>query len=182
MLALQYDITKEDYVSFYTYVFWEQGKKRRRLNFLKQAGFLILFLVVLYFAGGRGSFNYISIIIYGMIFFSVVLPLLNGKNSIVKNAEKITDDEENASIFSTYRLVATDASLLIITNFVETKLFWSAIIKKSETDTHYFLFENAMQAIIIPKRACRNEEERVALSKLLSRNLSMDAEFNQLLT
>ena len=39
-----------------------------------------------------------------------------------------------------------------------------------------------MQAIIIPKRACKNEEERVALSKILSRNLSMDAEFNQLLT
>ena len=182
MVALQYDITKEDYISFYTFVFWEEGKKKRRLNSLKQAIFLIVFLLLLYFAVGRGSFNYISIIIYGLIFFSVILPLLNGKNAIVKNAQKITDNEENASIFTTYHLVATDADLIIKNHFVETKYFWNAIITKSETATHYYLFENAMEAIIIPKRACKNEEERVALSKILSRNLSMDAEFNQLLT
>ncbi len=182
MLSLQYDITKEDYISFYTFVFWEEGKRKRRLNYVKQSVYLLLFLIVLYFVGGRGGFNYISIIIYGLIFFSVVLPLFNGKNSIIKNAEKITDDPDNASIFTKYNLVATDADLFIQNDFLQTTYFWKSIIKKSETDNHYFLFENAMQAIIIPKRACKNEEERVALRKILSRNLSMDAEFNQLLT
>ncbi len=182
MVALQYDITREDYVSFYTFVFWEDGKRKRKINFLKQGGFLLFFLLVLYFVGGRGGFNNISILIYAMIFLSVVLPSLTGKNSIIKNAEKITDDPENASIFTTYNLVATDTDLILKNNFVETRYFWKAIIKKSETSSHYFLFENAMQAIIIPKRACKNEEERLALSKILSRNLSIDAEFNQLLT
>ena len=65
--------------------------------------------------------------------------------------------------------------------FTETKYFWNAIIKKTETDTHYFLFENSLQAIIIPKRACKSEEEKLALRKVLSRNLSLDAEFNQIL-
>jgi hypothetical protein len=182
MVSLQYDITKADYVSFYTFIFWEEGKKKRRLNFLKQAGFLLIFLGILYFAGGRGSFNFLSITIYAVIFFSVMLPLLNGKHAIIKNAEKITDDAENASIFTSYNLVATDTDLFIKNSFVETRYFWNAIIKKSETNTHYFLFENALQAIIIPKTACRNEEERLALSKILSKNLTIDAEFNQMLT
>ena len=182
MVSLQYDITKEDYVSFYTFVFWEEGKKKRKLNFLKQGIFLLIFLVILFYASGRGSFNTLSITIYALIFFSVVLPLLNGKNAIIKNAEKITDDADNATIFTTYKLVATDADLFVKNNFVETKYFWNAIIKKSETATHYFLFENALQAIIIPKRACKNGEESLALSKILSRNLSIDSEFNQILT
>ena len=182
MVSIQYDITKEDYVNFYTFVFWEEGKKKRRLNFLKQAGFLSAFLVILYFAGGRASFNTLSISIYALIFFSVVLPLLNGKNAIIRNAEKICDDVENESIFTTYNLVASDGELIIKTKFTESKYFWHSVIKKSETASHYFLFENAMQAIIIPKRACKNEEEKLALIKILSRNLSIDAEFNQIIT
>ena len=113
MVSLQYDITKEDYVSFYTFVFWEEGKKRRNLNLLKQGSILLAFLVILYFAGGRASFNVLSISIYALIFFSVVLPLFNGKNAIIKNAEKICEDVENESIFTTCNLVATDADLLI---------------------------------------------------------------------
>ena len=182
MVSLQYDITKEDYVSFYTFVFWEEGKKRRNLNLLKQGSILLAFLVILYFAGGRATFNVLSISIYALIFFSVVLPLFNGKNVIIKNAEKICEDAENESIFTSCNLVATDADLLIKNKFIEAKYFWNAIIKKSETSTHYFLFENAMQAIIIPKRACKTEEESLALSKILSKNLSIDAEFNQILT
>jgi len=182
MVSLHYDITNEDYVSFYTFVFWEEGKKKRRLNFLKQAVFLLVFLVILYVAGGRASFNVLSISIYALLFFSLVLPLLNGKNNIIRNAEKICDDVENESIFTTYNFVATDTDLLLKNKFVEAKYFWNAIVRKSETTTHYFLFENAMQAIIIPKRACKNDEEKLALSKLLSRNLSIDAEFNQIIT
>ncbi len=182
MVSLQYIITKEDYISFYTHVFWEEGKKKRRLNFLKQGGFLIAFLFVLYFAGGMGSFNNFSIAIYAFIFISTLLPLLTGKSSIIKSAERIAENPENSSLFTEYHLTATDADLVIKNSITETKYLWKAIIKKTETNTHYFLFENSMQAIIIPKSACKSEEEKLALRKILSRNLSMDAEFNQILT
>jgi hypothetical protein len=182
MVSLQYTITKDDYVSFYSFVFWEEGKKKRRFNYLKQAFFLVLFLSVIYFAGGLGSFNTISITIYALIFLSVVMPLVSGKTNVIKSAEKIADNVQNVSLFTDYNLVATDADLFIKTSYAETKYFWKSIIKKAETDTHYFLFENGIQAIIIPKRAFKNEEEKVALSKILSRNLSLDAEFNQTLT
>ena len=182
MVSLQYTITKEDYISFYTHVFWEEGKKKRRLNFLKQGGFLIAFLLVLYFVGGIGSFNNFSIAIYALIFISTLLPLLTGKSSIIKSAERITENSENSSIFTEYFLTATDAELNIKNSSIETNYLWKAIIKKTETNTHYFLFENSMQALIIPKSACKSEEEKLALKKILSRNLSMDAEFNQILT
>lgn len=182
MMSLQYILTKDDYISFYVQVFWEEGKKKRRINFLKQGGFLIAFLIVLYFAGGMGSFNNFSIAIYALIFLSTLLPLISGKASIIKSAERITENSENSSLFTEYYLTATDGELIIKNSFTTTTYFWRAIIKKTETDTHYFLFENSLQAIIIPKSACKSEEEKLALNKILSRNLSMDAEFNQILT
>ena len=181
MIALKYDITEDDYISFYTHIFWEEGKKKRRINFLKQGGFLIAFLFLLYFFGGIGSFNNLSIAIYALIFLSTFLPLLSGKGAIVRSAKRITENAENSSLFTEYNLLANDAELIIKNRFTETKYFWNAIIKKTETDTHYFLFENSLQAIIIPKSACKSEEEKLALRKVLSRNLSMDAEFNQIL-
>ena len=181
MVSLQYNITKEDYISFYTHVFWEEGKKKRRLNFLKQGGFLITFLIVLYFAGGLGSFNTFSIAIYVLIFTSTLLPLFSGRSSVVRSAEKITDNPQNSSLFTENHLTATDAELNIKNVFVQTNYSWKAIIKKTETDTHYFLFENSLQAIIIPKSACKSEEEKLALRKVLSRNLSLEAELNQIL-
>ena len=181
MVSLHYTITKEDYISFYTHVFWEEGKKKRRLNFLKQGGFLIIFLIVLYFAGGMGSFNSFSVAIYSLIFISTLLPLFSGRSSVVRSAEKITENPENSSLFTEHHFTATDASLHIKNIFAETTYSWNAIIKKTETDTHYFLFENSLQAIIIPKSACKSEEEKLALNKVLSRNLSLDAELNQIL-
>lgn len=181
MVSLQYIITREDYISFYTHVFWEEGKKKRRLNYIKQGVFLLVFLIVLYFAGGLGSFNAISIIIYALIIISTILPLFSGRTSVVKNAERITDNPENSSLFTEYKLTATDTELVVKNIFAETRYTWKAIIKKTETDTHYFLFENSLQAIIIPKNACKNEEEKLALSKIFSRNLSLDAEFNQII-
>lgn len=180
MVSLNYTLTKDDYIKFYTHVFWEEGKKKRRVNFLKQGFFLITFLIVLYFAGGLGSFNNFSIAIYSLIFLSTLLPLISGKSSIIRSAEKIADNPDNDSLFTDYNLTATDSELLIKTEFTETKYYWKAIIKKTETDSHYFLFENSLQAIIIPKSACKSEEEKLALSKVLSRNLSLDAEFNQI--
>lgn len=179
MVSLKYILTKDDYIKFYTHVFWEEGKKKRRINFLKQGGFLITFFIVLYFAGGTGSFNNFSIAIYSLIFLSTLLPLISGRASIIRNAKKIADNPENDSLFTEYNVTAIDSELLIKTEFAETKYFWKAIIKKTETDTHYFLFENSLQAIIIPKSACKSEEEKLALSKVFSRNLSLDAEFNQ---
>ncbi len=182
MLSLQYILTKDDYISFYVQIFWEEGKKKRRLNFLKQGGFLIAFLIVLYFAGGMGTFNNFSIAIYAFIFLSTLLPILSGKASVIRSAEKINENPENSSLFTQYYFTATDSELIIKNSFTETKYFWKAIIKKTETNTHYFLFENSLQAIIIPKSACKSEQEKLALSKILSRNLSIEAEFNQILS
>lgn len=181
MVSLQYIISREDYISFYTHVFWEEGKKKRRINYIKQGGILIAFLIILYFAGGLGSFNSISIAIYALIFISTILPFFSGKLSVIKSAERITDNPENSNLFTEHKLSATDAELIVKNIFTETKYTWKAVIKKTETDTHYFLFENALQAIIIPKSACKSEEEKLALAKLFSRNISLEAEFNQIL-
>ncbi len=53
---------------------------------------------------------------------------------------------------------------------------WKAVVRKTETETYFFLFINSIQAIIIPKRAFDNKDEKAEFKKMLSKHISLDAE------
>ncbi len=180
MVSLHYRITKDDYVHFYTYVVWDAGdkKKARRKSILKQIGFVLVFLAVYYFVGGFRYLNKISFIIILLMFGTSLLPLIGGRTGADKQAEEIADDPENASVFVDNFLTAGDSGLEIKNEISETKYSWAAFIKKSETEEHYFLFLNSIYAIIIPKRVFNNKEEHAEFNKILTKNLSLQAEVN----
>ncbi len=181
MISLHYTVTKEDYGSFYTFVMWgaSDRKKQRIKNILKQTGFVLVFLLVYYFAGGFTYINNTTIIIILLMFATSFIPLFGSKANIDKQIEEITEDIDNNSLFEETFLSASDTGLNIKTTAVDVKYEWIAIIKKNESPDYYFLFVNAMQAIIIPKRAFKNNEEKTAFDKILSRNLSFEAELKE---
>ena len=181
MISLHYTITKKDYGSFYTFVMWgAAGRKKQRIkNILKQTGFVLLFLLVYYFSGGFKYITNFTIIIILLMFATSFIPLFGSKANIDKQVEEITEDIDNNSIFEETFLSASDTGLNIKTTTANVKYEWLAIIRKNETTDFYFLFLNAMQAIIIPKRAFKNKEENTAFDKILSRNLSFEAELKE---
>jgi hypothetical protein len=183
MITIQYTLSKDDYVNYYTYMYWDaKDRKRKRLrNMIKQAGFFCLFSSVLFFSGLYGRINKISIAVFLLFFAGAFLPMLTGRNQMVKQAEAIADDPDNFSIFNETTLTASDTEIHLKNIIVDSRLKWDAVIKKTETPNYYFLFLNAMQAIIIPKRAFKNTDEQHAFDKILSRNLSLDAELKDAL-
>jgi hypothetical protein len=178
MITIHYTLSKDDYVNYYTYMYWDaKEKKRKRLrNMIRQAGFFCLFSSIIFFSGLYGRINKISIAVFMLFFAGAFLPLITGRNQMVKQAEAIADDPDNFSIFNETILTASDTELCLKNIIVDSKLKWDAVIKKTETSNYYFLFLNAMQAIIIPKKAFKNIEEQQTFDKILSRNLSLDAE------
>jgi hypothetical protein len=178
MITIQYTLSKDDYVNYYTYMYWDaKDRKRKRLrNMIKQGGFFCLFSSVLFFSGVYGRMNKISISVFVLFFAATFLPMLTGRNQMVKQAEAIADDPDNFSIFNETTLTASDTEISLKNIIVDSKLKWNAVIKKTETANYYFLFLNAMQAIIIPKSAFKKIDEQEAFDKILSRNLSLDAE------
>lgn len=180
-ISLQYTITKEDYAFYYDYAMWSSGKrkKQRLQSILKQIGFVAVFLGVYFFAGGFTYLSKYSILIILLMFGTSFLSLLGSKNAIDKQLAEFTENEDNANIFVETFLTATETDIRIKSNFQESTLKWKAIINKAEINTHYFLFTNAVQALIIPKRAFINNDQKNAFDKILSRTLMLDAQIKQ---
>jgi YcxB-like protein len=183
MITLNYTIEKQDYVAFYTYVNWNAKGRKKQLwkSILSQVSSVFVYGIILYSWGNFGKHTNAVYLILFLILGLCFLPLINGKNQIMSQAIKIAGDPDNASFITNYSLIANETELQIKTPFTDSKINWRIFIKKIETDLHYFLFENAMQAIIIPKRAFANNEEKITFDKILSRNLSLDAEIKDAL-
>jgi YcxB-like protein len=182
-LTLHYTITKEDYVSYYTYMYWDEpSRKRKRINnILKQVGIFSLVVSILFFSKVNIFINIFSLPVFVILLISTFLPLLTGRSLMVKQANGLADNPDNESIFKEVMLNANDEKLFVKSTLIEAVYNWKAFIKKTETEKYYYLFQNSMQAIIIPKRAFINNEEKIAFDKILSRNLSLDAEIKDAL-
>ena len=178
MVSLHYKLTKEDYVSFYTYVMWDAGylRKKRAKNIIKQLGIVSVFIGVLYFSGVFRYLSTITLTIILLMFATSVIPLFTGRSSADKEAKQIAEDPDNHAIFDDTILQSADDGVHLKTENAETRYTWKAIIKKTETAEYYFLFINAIQAIIIPKRVFGNNNEKAEFQKILLKNLSLDAE------
>ncbi|MEJ7610452.1 MAG: YcxB family protein [Ferruginibacter sp.] len=178
MVSLHYTITKDDYVNFYTHVMWDAAdrKRSRMKSILKQVGFVGVFMGIYWFVGGFRFMNNISVIIILLMFATSLLPLMTGRSGIRRNAEDIADDPENASVFTDNYLTASDAGMHIKTAVSDNNYSWKAIVRKTETSSYYFLFLNAIHAIIIPKKVFGSMEALSEFNKLLSKNLSLEAE------
>ena len=183
MVSLHYTLAKEDYVNFYTYVMWDAGdrKRSRTKSIMKQVVFVLIFMVIYYLAGGFRFMNNISVIIIVLMFATSLLPLIGGRPGIRRSAEDIADDPENASVFSDNFLTASDTGMHIKTTNSDNNYTWKAIVRKTETGAYYFLFLNAIHAIIIPKKVFDNNEALSEFRKLLSRNLSMEADLKDVI-
>jgi hypothetical protein len=164
-------------------MYWDEpSRKRKRINsILKQVGTFFLVVSILFFLNNRALINIFSLPIFILILGSTLLPLFTGRSQMVKQASEIADNPDNDSIFKAIILSAEENELVIKSALVESKYNWKGFTKKTETEKYFYLFQNAMQAIIIPKRAFKNIEEQQAFDKILSRNLSLDAELKDAL-
>jgi hypothetical protein len=183
MITIQYTLSKDDYVSYFTYIYWdEKGRKRKRLkNLFKQLFFLLLFTLVMFYTGSfRSNLKFVVPILL-LIFGTSTISFISGKSDLESQAKSIADNPENESLFLETFLNISDSELQIKNKLIASTYQWSAFVNKIETDTYYFLFENSLQAIVIPKRAFKNNDEKMAFDKILSRNLSLEAELKDAL-
>jgi YcxB-like protein len=179
-INLQYHILKDDYAAFYNYNMWASSKqkKQRYYNIAKQVVTAAFYLAIYYYAFKISFSQSYILIAIGIYIIVTILSLFSNKNALDKQLRKFLDHADNQNIFVETILIANYAELWLKTDFSESKIKWNAIVNKVETDTHYFLHTNNVQAIIIPKRAFINNEQKIAFDKILSGTLSLTAQLN----
>ena len=180
-VSTQYNFTKEDYTAYYHHVMWSSGakKKERINNLLKTLGNIVVFGAIFYYASGRQFSFTIIIPVFILIFGLSAISLFLYKTKLDKQLEAFLENEENKNIFISNSLFANEQELTIKTEFVQHTYRWKSFINKVEIDTHYFLFINAVQAIIIPKKAFINNDEKIAFDKILSSTLPLEIQLKQ---
>lgn len=183
MVSFKYALTKEDYINYYTYVSWDApGNKKKRLFYYgRQALTLLLFLFAFYYTGLFQRNTTFILIISGFLIGTGLLSLLGVRTNAMREAERATNDPSNVSFFINTDVVVSEVGISIKSDLKETLYKWPSIIKRLESRNYYFLFHNAVQAIIIPKRVFISTSEKAAFEKLLAQNLTLDAEVSHLL-
>ena len=182
MVSLKYALTKEDYMNYYTYIMWDSpGNKRKRLMYyVRQILPILLFLAAFYYTGLLQRQSNFILLIVGFLFLTTLLSVMGIRSNTMRQAEKIASEPDNDPIFLETQLTASEKGLQLSDSVSETHYQWKAVIRKLESRNYYFLFVNALQAIIIPKRVFHSADERLQFDRLLSQYLSFDAEVQHL--
>ncbi len=183
MISLQYAISKKDYINFFTYIMWDapENRKKKTIYYTKQIVPLVIFILAFYFTGIFDRDSKFILLILGFIFLTSLLSLIGVRTNTMRQAEKFTDNPVNSSIFLPFTMVISVTGISIKSALIESKYQWNSFIKKQESEEYYFLFTSSVQAIIIPKKVFEHTEQRLQFEKLLSQQLSFDAEIGHLI-
>lgn len=182
MIALNITLTREDYVTFYTYVSWDSPENRnKRIRFyVRQLIPLAVFLFAFYYTGiFRRDSTFILIFGVAMV-ATAVLSLMSARSTLKRQAEKVSTNPDNESIFRERQYIFSETGILIKDPLMQSTVQWAAIIRKVESQNYYILFLNGIQALILPKRAFTSQEQQQQFERLLSQQLSMEAEMGHL--
>jgi hypothetical protein len=179
VIQFQYTITKEDYINFYTYVFWDakENRKKRIYYYIRQLLPLAVFVFAFYYTGlldRSGGFIYIVI---GLLVVTSLLSFMNVRSNVTRSAEKLTENKENASLFEEKSIEISEKGIILKSALVESSYRWPSIIRKTETREYYYLYTSAIYALIIPKRCFPSPTDRANFDKLLVQQLSFQADF-----
>ncbi len=183
MITLQFSLTKEDFVNYHSYVMWDapENKRKKIKYYTRQLIPILIFIAAFYYTGIFERNNKFILLISGFILLTSLLSLLGIRSNTIKQAEKTATDPNNNSIFLETTMTVSRNGITTKDELTETIFQWKAFIKKQESEKYYFLFTSSIQAIIIPKRVFKNRDENIQFEKLLSQNLSFDAEIGHLI-
>ncbi len=182
MLSYQFAITREDYVNYYTYVMWDapENKKKRNFYYAKQLLPIVFFFLAFYYTGLFDRNSLFILVIAGFLLLTSLMSLFGVRTNMQKQAERVASNPANSQIFLMTTLMVSESGLSVKDELTELKYQWKAFVKKQESAHYYFLFVNAMQAVIIPKRIFSSTEDRLQFDKLLEQHLSLEAEIGHL--
>lgn len=174
-MTLQYYLTFNDYLEFNYYYLWSRPERKsyRIANSLTPLFMLILLMYLIkglnfdLYGLGELVFLCLGIILYFLMPFIVKR---NYKNSI----KRMMESGKNKTLLGTKSIILEDDKLTEVTAYSLSTLSWEAFECLKENKDYLFLFQNANQAIIIPKRILASDLEAENLKLLIDNRLKSE--------
>lgn len=181
MLVLKYHLTEEEYFDYNYYTAWAAPEKKGyRIRYYLRVFLLYAGVAILFIIGSHSQQMAVDFTVFGVIAITyfLLVPWLIRK-SISRRVKDILRQPENQHVLGEAEVVLMDTGILDKDAASESKYTWDAIVRKAETPFCYYLYTNSHHAIVIPKRAVRNAEEKKELERLLNQHLSLTSEFSE---
>ena len=179
MVAVSFHLTEEEFFDFNYYTSWAAPERRKYRLFYYGKVFLLYFLVAaLYIVTNHTSQLLIDFAIFsiiGLVYFLLIPYLI--KRSIRRRVRGMLAAKENEHILQESQVILDETGIYDKDIVSESRYEWEAIVRKSETETTFYLYTNSYHAIVIPKRALANSSELASLRKMLDTNLPLSSEF-----
>jgi len=179
-MVFSYQFTEDDYFEFWYYSTWQGSwnNKKRRNYYFRVIFFTALTIAFLLYTlkNSYKSDILITFFILGALY--VCFLFLMVKNNFREAVKKIYTNPYNSNFFCKTELSFDETGITMKNEFSETRYTWHAIVKKSSTHKHYFLYLSQMTALIIPKRIFKSEAEKESFEKILAQYLPLQAELS----
>lgn len=180
-MTIRYKLTQADLFNFNYYTEWASpDKKNFRINYcLSYLTIPLIFVfVILTFGEPQNEIKNLIVLLVIAVIMSILI-IYSSIDKFRRRIRKIYSDENNFAFYLEEELILDSSNIIARNEISESRLGWSAIVKKVETTSYFYLYLNTQQAIIIPKSVL-NSEELGQLKTILSENLSVKAEFNSI--
>lgn len=159
-MEITYTLTEDDYIKFNLY-HTKQSETVQKNLFIQRIIGPILFIM---FAIIFGLFSNLSLI--GLLITFSILSVLwyffypaYFYNLITRNVEKTIREGNNDTVLGQQQLIFKEDELVNLTLFGKTAVKWQGITELKEDEDYFYLYNSAVSAYIIPKRALRASDD-----------------------
>jgi len=179
MIIIRCTLTQNDLFSFTYYTEWSApDKSSHRINYyLSWLLVPFAFAFILIISKSRQIELRELFIIAGIAFAMWLFLVFYSVETYRKRIRKLYSEKANSDLLLPKEIMIDNSGITERNENSECRLWWTAFIKKVETNEYFYLYSNGMQGIIIPKRYL-TQEEITEIKLLLSRHLSLGAEFD----
>jgi hypothetical protein len=184
----KYSMTEDEFADFSAYTSWLapwQSKTRKVFlfrTFISCAIMMIATIIILdKIDPPRRKSNTTLVILIGVINTIVTaLAYYQAPNGIRKRARKLIQDEDNRHIMDENELSINNESIVNTEKKSTVRFGWDSIIRYAVTKDAFYLYINSLQALIIPKRLFKDQQEIQSFDQFVTANVSLTVSFRSM--
>lgn len=168
-MDIEFDFEIDDWMALHDHTLRESKQfKKSKLIVVSMMPLMMASIITIDFL--RGKVNTVLVVIFTIlsILWVIFYPKRMHKRAIKKTRE-ILENGDNSGVLGKNKLTLNENGIIHSLPDSEQIIKWSGIKRLVDTETHYFLFDSAVSAIIIPKQKIENDLEQ--LDQLLKSKL-----------
>jgi hypothetical protein len=175
-MTFKYSLTEADLIDFNYYAFWAApDQKSRRFSYYSQIVIWVIctMLGFIIFSKRPFSINELVLLVAGAVAVALFWGYISMNVNFKTKMRALVTGDLNSNLYIPFTLQIGEFGITIDDLISEHRYSWNAIIKNKETKDYFYLFLNAYNSIIIPKKHV-GAENIPELRNMLDKHLSLE--------